>query len=183
MTQPFFAIMDGEHSVATRDRGEFDEANLCLTERGQLSELDFEREALRRGWIVCTPRGGTRNFDAIITRQDSRPILVQVKRARRQRMYQHVYAIRCCRRDRNKAKNISYSSTAFDVLAAHLCDVGRWVFYTRAEIGNRTGLSFALPNERKSSRRRAGWPAIRDPDNWELLDEVAQSFNHPQQPP
>jgi hypothetical protein len=56
-----------------------------------------------------------------------------------------------------------------------MIDADRWVFYTRPELGNRTLTTYALPEFRKNKVRKDA-PDARDPDNWDLLDEVAQSF-------
>jgi hypothetical protein len=53
-----------------------------------------------------------------------------------------------------------------------LGDTGRWVFYMRQELGNRVGTTYLPPELRKTAVSRAA-PSPRDPDNWELLDQVA----------
>jgi hypothetical protein len=167
VTQPvLFAVEDGEHSLVS-----FGGSPQCGNDfdRGGLSEIAFEMEAIRRGWLVAAARGSGRDFDYIVKRPHlARPVSVQVKYARwtkNTRGCWH-YAIKCRRRLG------AYSASAFDILAAHLGASGKWVFYTRQEIGNRTGTTYLPPESRKTSVSRAA-PAARNPDNWELLDQVA----------
>ena len=143
--------------------------NKC--EKGDISEALFEIEAQRRGWLVASGRGKGRDFDSIIKRPSLiRPISVQVKMANWNATPRgHFrYTVKC-------SGSGPYSSTAFDVLAVHLPDSDRWVFYKREEIGNRIGIVYLPPEFRKKAVRRDAITS-RDPDNWELLDEVAQSF-------
>jgi hypothetical protein len=167
VTQPaLFALTDGEHSAVSFG-GSPNNANDL--DRGGLSEIAFELDAMKRGWLVAAARGSGRDFDYILKRPHLiRPVSVQVKYARwkQNAAGSWHYAIKCSRRLG------AYSPTAFDILAAHLGDTGRWVFYMRQELGNRVGTTYLPPELRKTAVSRAA-PSPRDPDNWELLDQVA----------
>jgi hypothetical protein len=167
---PTFALEDGEHSEVSfggsREQGH-------AFDRGGLSEIAFEMDAIRRGWLVAAARGSGRDFDYIVKRPNVlRPVSVQVKYARWKKNaggYWH-YSIKCRRRLG------AYSATAFDVLAAHLGDTGQWVFYARQELGNRGGTTYLPPELRKTAVAKTALTP-RDPDNWELLDQVAATHS------
>lgn len=166
MSEELFALEDGEHSSVS-----FGGSPQCGNDfdRGGLSEIAFELDAIKRGWLVASARGSGRDFDYILKRPHLiRPVSVQVKYARwrKNATGSWHYAIKCNRRLG------AYSPTAFDILAAHLGDTGAWVFYTRQELGNRTGTTYLPPQLRKTAVSRAA-PSPRDTDNWELLDQVA----------
>jgi hypothetical protein len=177
MSQPLlFAIGDGEHSAVTD--GASPEVVLNNTEKGDISELVFELEAQRRGWIVASCRGKSRDIDLIVKRPHLvRPVSVQVKLAKWKMVASGTwqYEMHCSKPAKRNGGSTCYSPTAFDIFAAHLADIGKWVFYTRHELGNRLGTSY-LPPEARKRNVRAGALSARDPDNWGLLDEVAQSF-------
>ncbi len=164
---PTFALEDGEHSAVTEGLA------LSKNQLGDVSELAFELHAIRRGWTVATPRGSAQDFDAILKRPNLRPIVVQVKRA--WASPKNGYSVPCCRR--RPTGRVSYSTDAFDVLAAHLPDTDQFVFFTRGEIGGVGKLSFLPAPSRKNSRRSDATVADRDPDNWELLDQVAAMYS------
>ena len=145
--------------------------NKC--EKGDISEAMFDLAARRRGWIVASAHGKARDFDSVVKRpQLIRPVSVQIKLAQQIRYDSGscFYQVTC----KQGATKQSYSSTAFDILAVHLFDVDKFVFYRREEIGNRLCFMYLLPEMRKYRTRKTAMPN-RNPDNWELLDEVAQS--------
>ena len=174
MSKPILsALQDGENSSAS-ECGAPDFA-LSRSEVGDIGELAFEIEAQKRGWLVASCRGKCRDIDAIVKRPNLlRPVSVQVKTGCLDRKAGG-YKIT------NGTNGKLYSAQAYDVLAAYLPDRDQWLFYTRAELGNRMKTSY-LPSELRVISRKScygahgGTTPDRDPDNWELLDEVAQSF-------
>ena len=175
MTQSIlFAPEDTEHSSAPNNGVLDSSGTLNTCELGDISEMKFEIEACTRGWLVASPRGRTRDFDCIIKRQTTRPITVQVKRSRKQSEFRYLF--NTSRGLGKTGRRVSYSHTAFDVLAVHLWDVDKWLFYSRQEIGNRHGLSYTLPNGRVTNLRVGATTADRNPENWDLLDDVAESL-------
>jgi hypothetical protein len=173
MMRALFAIEDGNHSQVALG-GEA----LSACDKGDISELAFEIAAQKRGWIVASARGKSKDFDAIVKRSHLiRPVTVQVKLAnwaaggsgwKPGGAYR--YSFPCGR------LSGPYAVTAFDVLAVHLADIDKWVFYTRAELGNRRRSSY-LPAELRKKAVRSSAPDARNPDNWELLDQVAAMYS------
>lgn len=138
--------------------------------KGRVSEIAFSLEATSRGWDVCTPLAGTDDYDCIVKRYNTRPIVVQVKRATLlQSETWRMFKVTGCPASR------PYSEMAYDVLAAHLAEVDKWVFFTRQEMGDRTKTTYTLPEDRKLSTKSSAL-APRDPDNWDLLHDVAESL-------
>ena len=176
MTQPIlFAMEDDERSLVTE--GAF---VMSSARAGDDSELAFERAALQRGWRVCAPKGAAEEFDYIVKRRGGRPVVVQVKRAAMQHSKESNYNIRCCKTRGPRAsagvsaRRIPYEVGAFDVLAAHLPDLDKFVFFTLGEINGRTSVGYTPP-DRRQNRRQQRAVAARDPDNWELIDAIAES--------
>ena len=143
--------------------------------KGKVSEAAFAYQAVLRGWDVIDA-GGAADYDRIVKRPTTRAVLVQVKRAYRDGA-RNVYVVNCSRSRKGVSGRVQYSATAFDILAVHLADIDQWVFYTRTELGNRTRAAYILPQERKNKTSYAAC-APRDPNNWELLDDVAQSLTN-----
>jgi len=143
-------------------------ARLCNNRIGDVSEFEFCRQATLHGWRARHMSGAEPNYDVIISRVGSRSVFVQVKRA-------YWDTDRNAYRIRNKGGSGIYSPCAYDILAAHMEDIDKWVFYTRAELGNRSQTTYTPPHLRTSAVSRSA-PPPRNPDNWDLLDEVAQSF-------
>lgn len=143
--------------------------------KGRVSEAAFAYQAVLRGWEVIDT-GGAPDYDRVIKRPHTRALLVQVKRAYRDEA-RSLYVVNCSRSRRDSSGRSQYSTTAFDVLAVHLADIDQWVFYTRAELGNRSTTTFILPHERKNKTSVIAC-AARDPNNWELLDDVAASLTN-----
>ena len=142
--------------------------------KGKISEAAFTLEAVIRGWDVITPTASSDDYDRII----NRPLVIQIKRAHRDASNDRYYRINCSRSGCYGVgyKRILYSSTAFDVLAAHLHDIDKWLFFCRPELGNRTTTLYVLPEERKQASRS---DAMQDraPDNWTLLDEITANIS------
>lgn len=164
-----FTLTDAEHSPVT------DEAvDISSSHKGRISEASFALQAIIRGWLVFDP-GDADGFDRIIKRPHTRPIAVQVKRAWKYDQ-DSCYRVNTSRSASKSRGRQLYGPMAFDVLAAHLSDVDKWVFYTRSELGNRTQATYKLPDERLQITSRRACDA-RDPNNWHLLDEVAASLS------
>ena len=167
MTQPLLiATLDSDMAPVTEDAAAGASAVLSKSDKGDVSELTFELEARRRGWIVCTPRGNTKGFDCIVLRPGSVPVLVQIKAGTwiaEKFIYQFA---------NNKAGQI-YSDSAYDIMAVHLVREDRWVFFSRSEVGNRMYGGYAVSNTKSLARRK--YPSLCDAaaDNWERIDEVA----------
>lgn len=142
--------------------------------KGRVSEAAFTYQAVRRGWEVIDA-GGAADYDRLIKRPTTRGLLVQVKRAYRD-SGRTLYVVNCSRSRKGVSGRVQYSSTAFDILAVHLADIDQWVFYTRSELGNRTRATYILPHERKNKTSVIACEA-RDPNNWELLDQVAAIYS------
>ena len=149
---------------------------------GTIVERIFEAEALSRGYEVAANTGGARDFDYIVRKPGHRPVVVQVKAA-----YWNAH----CRG--YGIRNVSqrgklYAAHAYDVLASYLKEKGQWLFYARSEWGDRKRTTYRPPEMRRRPRhtkcgKRGKVMPDRNPDNWELLDKVAQSFTQPQQTP
>ena len=174
MTQPaLFALTDGEHSGVTEGGIIVPAENHVLPnncDKGDFSEDAFDMAARLRGYLVTSGRGKGRDLDSIVKRPHLlRPVSVQTKLARWTKHFRGdhwYYKVNCCQQGR------PYSATAFDILAVHLADTNQFVFYTRAELGNRVGFVY-LPEHLRKRRANPGSLSARDPDNWELLDQVA----------
>jgi hypothetical protein len=169
MTQAVLAIPDSDIAPVT-DGGVID-LNTC--ELGNISEMKFEIEACARGWLVASPRGRSRDFDCIVKRQNTRPVTIQIKRARKK--LDHSYLFNTSRGLGKTGRRVLYSQSAFDVLAVHLVDIDKWIFYSREEIGTRQGITYTLPELRKNAPY-PGATRARNVDNWSLIDDVAQSL-------
>ena len=166
MTQAILAIPDSDMAPVTEDAVAAVSAPLNKSDKGDVSELAFELEARRRGWIVCTPRGNTKGFDCIVLRPESVPVLVQVKAGTwisEKFSYQF---------NNNMAGQI-YSPTAYDIMAVHLVRQDRWVFFSREEMGNRLYGRYSASDAENFAPRK--YPSLCDAvvDNWERIDEVA----------
>jgi hypothetical protein len=173
MTQPvLFAVTDGEHSEVTESGIVVPSNNVFLPnkcDKGDFSEEAFDMAARLRGYIVTSGRGKGRDLDSIVKRPHLlRPVSVQTKLAQWKRHYSDnwYYQVNCSQRGN------PYSLTAFDILAVHLADTDQFVFYTRVELGNRVGLVY-LPEHLRKRKANSGSLSARDPDNWELLDQIA----------
>ena len=125
---------------------------------GPISEAFFACEAIRRGWLVYTTNvGHNEPADAIIVRPPNRPIAVQIKTATIAGDRNFSYGVLSCRgRGKNKR---TYRKGDFDVLAALLPDLQKFVFWGFEEIAERKRITYS--------------PRLhRQPDNWDLLDKV-----------
>lgn len=140
-----------------------------------ITQRMFEAAALGRGYQIATNIECGEEFDVIVRMPTCRPVVVQIKAGAPDRRNPGCYTVRNCTR------RGTYSPTAYDVLAVFLADRNQWVFYTRAELGNRSGTTYTAPDSRKMTRKKRSkrygeTVADRAPDNWELLDQVAESL-------
>jgi hypothetical protein len=175
VTQPvLFALTDGEHSAVTE--GGAAALQIDSGPKGAIVEKRFEIAALERGYEVAVNIGGGRDFDHIIRKPPGRPLVIQEKTGiwtPRQSAYK-IY---------NTARNNKpYSRHAYDVLAAYLPDRKQWLFYTRSEFANRVSTNYQPQEFRKVARMvsrgvHGELMADRNPDNWELLDQVAAMYS------
>jgi hypothetical protein len=165
---PTFALEDGEHSAVAQGA-----SGVVLSKHriGDVSEFEFCKQATLRGWRVRHMGGSEQGYDAIISRSGVRPLFVQVKLAR----WKQKNAESGCYDIKNHAAGKTYSLVAYDILACHLEDIGKWVFYARQEFGSRSGTAFIPPDLRQRISRSL--IDARDPDNWELLDQVAATHS------
>jgi hypothetical protein len=163
---PTFALEDGKHSAVTEGGSS---SRFFSSQKGDISEFEFCKQASLRGWRVRHMGGCEQDYDVIISRALSRALFVQVKRAHRWNG-QNNYDIK------NHSRGRTYSLAAYDILAAHLEDIDKWVFYTRGQLGNRKATTY-MPTEFRSRATKSSAPDARDPDNWELLDQVAAMYS------
>ena len=149
-----------------------------LVRKGAIVERLFEIAALERGYEISVNIGGGKDFDYIIRFPGQRPIVVQIKTG-----WFHV--LNNAYHVRNRSTAGLYSQSAYDVLAVFLPDRNQWLFYSRAELGNRMLTSYT-PRELRQQARKSFTSghgesvADREPDNWSLLNEVAESLTRSQ---
>ena len=163
------ALTDSDMALVTEDAAL--DCSLGSVQKGTISEKLFEVCALRRGWYVASNSGGGDDFDHIIKRPEkSNGVVIQTRLA--QGRFIHGtwrYTISFCQQNGQP-----YSLTAFDVLAVHLADADEFIFFTRAEIGNRSGTTYTRRKDLTRATRCTSM-TFRDHNNWRLLDEVAES--------
>ena len=180
MTQAIFAIADSDMAPVTegavvaqppdevsQDRREQQAERVRCS---KIAELLFLQKAIELGYEAKWMHGNCKNYDIILEREGMRPMFVQVKYAlsgKNNKYYQIFNKVR--------GSLTAYSLTAYDVLAVYLWDRGEWVLYTRAELGNRQATTYTPPEHRLLSVK-SNAPDARDPNNWHLLDEVAESL-------
>ena len=134
----------------------------CKT--GDISESIFATQALRRGWWVYTSNGHARPADAIVVRPPMRPISIQIKTATVYPDREDTYGVMVCR-GKGPVK-VSYLKGDFDILAAWLPDVEKFVFWRFDEIAERKKIYY-------SPRRH------RQPDNWDLFETLVADIITP----
>jgi hypothetical protein len=156
VTQAIFAITDGIHAPIT---GSAVELSACR--KGEIAETLFIAGAMVHDWEIFTPFGHAQTADVILTQDGVRPVAVQVKTATLDRGAYHV-SVKRATAGRNSRP---YQAHDFDVLAAYLPDRNQFVFWTFDDIRSRVSVRYD-PNRH------------RQPGNWELLDEVAESLTN-----
>jgi len=152
MTQAIFALTDGQHSAVADGL-----SVLSACQTGAVSEMFFCAEAGARGWDIYVPFGHAQTADVCIHRPPGKSVTVQVKTAG---WDQGSYAVMV---SRGKSSKTAYVDGDFDVLAVYLPDVRKFVFWTLKDLAGRKKLRYHPARHRK-------------PNNWTLLDEVAESL-------
>jgi hypothetical protein len=155
MTEQLFALCDGIHAPVT------DGALRILSpcRKGELAETLFIAGAMVHDWEVFTPFGHAQTADLCLVRCGLRPILVQVKTGTIDRGAYHVSV----KRSNQGGNPRPYVVGDFDVLAAYLPDRNQFVLWTFDDIKSRVSIRYSPERHRQ-------------PDNWHLLDEVAESL-------
>lgn len=175
MTQSIFALPDSDIAPVT-DGAMMTGASVGLENsvRGDVAEYEFCKQACLRGWRASHAGSGTQGYDVILSGKSQRPIFVQVKHGflrRRPNAVSWYYQVK------NSVRGKLYSPHAYDVLALYMWDRDQWLFFTRGELGNRTETTFTPPEFRKNAVKSNACDD-RNPNNWELLDDVAQSLTN-----
>lgn len=161
MTQQILAMPDSDIAPVT-DCAVFG-PKLTEKQKGDIGEKAFDLAASLRGYTVCRPGGEVPGFDFIVMHPSGAWIVVQVKWATKEGSRYKIP---------NNSCGVLYSADAYEVLAVYLPDLNRWVFYTRAELGNRIRTAFIPATDRQRAAKSSA-PDHREMDNWNLLDEVA----------
>ena len=164
MTQPLLLAMP-DSGIALVTEGVVFDRLLTDKQKGDIAEKAFDLAASLRRYTVCHPSGETPDFDFIVMHPSGAWIVVQVKWATKEGSRYKVP---------NNSNGVLYSADAYEVLAVYLPDLNRWVFYTRAELGNRIKTAFIPPADRRRAAKSSA-PDHREIDNWDLLDEVASA--------
>jgi hypothetical protein len=129
---------------------------LSARDKGAHAELLFCAEAGARGYTIFTPLVGSPKADVCIKMGQGPYVGIQVKRACFNTQADGFYKVH------TSARQKRYSTGDFDVLAAYLPDRNVFVFWRLEEVSQYGQISYSPGRH-------------RDPDNWELLDDVAQS--------
>ena len=175
MTQPnLFALTDGEHSEVTEGGiitlSDEELRRLKALEnntRGDIAEYRCAERLTRRGYS-CTVLGGRfKGFDIIADRHDIRAQHVQVKHGFLDDINRYII--------KNNCRNMTYGATEYDILVFYMWDRDEWLVYGRSEFGDMGAISYVPPDLRKNSRYARTGPADRQPNNWELFDQLAIS--------
>jgi hypothetical protein len=184
VTQPaLFALTDGEHSEVTEggiivpaDAAEIRMQKTEHTIRGDIAEYRCAIELTLRGYACTVVGGNCEGYDIIANRRDIRPQFVQVKHGfLRGEPTQQRYRI--SNGTKTGGGYRAYSANAYDILAFYMWERDQWLIYGRAEFGNRTNAGYTPPDLRRKARSSTGAHgeliADRQPNNWELFDQLA----------
>lgn len=139
------------------------DARLTDKQKGDIAEKAFDLAASLRRYTVCRPSGEVPGFDFIVMHPSGVWIVIQVKWATKEGNRYKVP---------NNSGGVLYSADAYEVLAVYLSDLNRWVFFTRAELGNRIKTTF-IPAANRIRAAKSSAPDHREVENWNLLDEFA----------
>ncbi len=129
--------------------------NMTSCQKGAYAEMLFCAHVGYRGWEVYMPIGHAQTADVCIFKPPGRAITVQIKSAFWDETKQS-YVINSSRGQSSKA---AYATGDFDILAAWLPDVEEFVLWRFDEICDRKRIRY-------SPKRH------RQPNNWELLEEL-----------
>ena len=131
---------------------------LAATDKGAHAELLFCAEAGARGYSIFTPLVGSPKADVCLKMGQGPYIGVQIKRACVSTQSAGFYKVNTASRTSGR-----YSAGDFDVLAAYLPDIKEFVFWRIDEVSQYGQISYSPKKH-------------RNPSNWELLDELAESL-------
>ena len=159
MSGELFALCDGIHAPVTEGAMRI----LSPCRKGELAETLFIVGAMVYDWEVFTPFGHAQTADLCLVRCGLRPILVQVKTGTIDRGAYHVSV----KRSNQGGNPRPYVVGDFDVLAAYLPDRNQFVLWTFDDIRSRVSVRYSPERHRQ-------------PGNWHLLDEVAESLTQTQ---
>lgn len=155
MKQPTFEVCDGIHAPVTD--GAMTAMSTCR--KGDLSEALFIAGCIVHDWETFKAFGHDHTADWVLVRGAYR-LTVQVKTAS---IEGNDYSITV---KRGRGANVrAYAKGDFDVLAAYLTDRNQFVFWSFEDICNRQKVRYHPARHRQ-------------PGNWELLDDVAQSLTN-----
>ena len=129
---------------------------LSARDKGAHAELLFCAEAGARGYTIFTPLVGSPKADVCIKMGQGPYVGIQVKRACLNTQADGFYKVH------TSARQKKYSTGDFDVLAAYLPDRNVFVFWRLEEVSQYGQISYSPGRH-------------RDPDNWGLLDAIAES--------
>ena len=153
MTQAIFAICDGLHAPVTD--GAVREMSHCR--KGDLAEALFIAGCIVSDWETFKAFGHDHTADWVLVRGSDR-LTVQVKTASVDR---GDYLIGVKRGAPGHKR--PYAAGDFDILAAYLPDRNQFVFWSFEDIRGRQNIRYNPERHRQ-------------PGNWHLLDEVAESL-------
>ena len=143
----------------TTQMAEFD---LSACRKGEISEQLFAVGAMVQDFEIFAPRGHSQTADLCIVRAGQRPLMVQVKTA----YFDGVRGEYSINVGRGRLSKSAYLKGDFDILAAYLPDRNQFVLWTLEDLKGRKKIRYSPERHRK-------------PNNWELLDDVAQSLARP----
>ncbi len=138
------------------------EFDLSACRKGEISEQLFAVGAMVRDFEIFAPRGHSQTADLCIVRAGQRPLMVQVKTA----YFDGVRGEYSINVGRGRSSKSAYLKGDFDILAAYLPDRNQFVLWTLKDLKGRKKVRYSPERHRK-------------PNNWELLDDVAQSLSQP----
>lgn len=160
MTQAIFAICEGLNAPVPEAAAR----SLSNCRRGDLTEALFIAGCIVYDWETFKAFGHDHTADWVLVRGAFR-LTVQVKTARL--TDRGDYLIDAKRGGGETTR--PYAAGDFDVLAAYLPDRNQFVFWSFKDIRNRQGVRYSPDRHRQ-------------PGNWNLLDEVAESLTANQKP-
>jgi len=154
MTQALFTICEGLNAPVPEDAAR----KMSHCRRGDLTEALFIAGCIVYDWEIFKAFGHDHTADWVLVRGALR-LTVQVKTARL--TDRGDYHINAKRGSANTTR--PYAAGDFDVLAAYLPDRNQFVFWSFEDVRSRQTVRYHPDRHRQ-------------PGNWNLLDEVAESL-------